>query len=51
LKAEADKLAGKIGMSLNALMCVALRDYLDRPVHPVQHYVGRRSLGPLKKQN
>jgi len=32
LKAEAEALADSLGISLNALMAVALRDYLDRPV-------------------
>lgn len=32
LKAEAETLAGSLGISLNGLMAVALRDYLDRPV-------------------
>lgn len=40
LKAEADALAASLGISLNALMAVALRDYLDRPVT-------RPSGGPL----
>lgn len=46
LKREADRFAAKVGMSVNALMAIALRDYLDRPVHPVQHYVGRRVSEP-----
>lgn len=29
LKAEADAYAGRLGISLNALLAVALRDYLD----------------------
>ncbi len=32
LKAESEALAASLGISLNALMAVALRDYLDRPV-------------------
>jgi hypothetical protein len=32
LKLEAEALAASLGISLNALMAVALRDYLDRPV-------------------
>lgn len=32
LKAEAEALASSLGISMTALMAVALRDYLDRPV-------------------
>lgn len=34
LKLEAETLADALGISLNALMAVALRDYIDRPVMP-----------------
>jgi len=34
LEAEAKVLADRIGISLNALVSVALRDYLDRPIIP-----------------
>lgn len=32
LKAESEALAASLGISMTALMAVALRDYLDRPV-------------------
>lgn len=34
LKAEADAYAARLGISLNALLAVALRDYLDARSHP-----------------
>ena len=34
LKVESEALAASLGISMTALMAVALRDYLDRPVTP-----------------